>query len=156
MSMKLMIGNDHAGYALKQYIVNHLSLRRDICAVDAGAYSEERVMYPYYAAKVAKAVASGAVDRGILICATGLGISITANRYAGVRAALCTSTYMGKMSRAHNDSNILCLGGRITGYLEALDILDAWLDTAYDGGRHEASLGILNRIDRGESVEIDN
>ena len=153
--MKIMIGNDHAGYKLKLILIRHLDTKPGIVVVDAGSHSEERVPYPLYAAKVAEAVALGEVDRGILICATGIGISIVANRYKGIRAALCTSTYMGKMARAHNDSNLLCLGGRVTGYAEALDILDAWLDTPYDEGRHEASLAMIGRIDNGESLEIE-
>jgi ribose 5-phosphate isomerase B len=90
-----------------------------------------------------EAITRGEADRGILICSTGIGMSIVANRYPGVRASLCTSTYMGRMTRAHNDSNVLCLGGKITGILEAIDILDAWLSTEFEGGRHNISLGLI-------------
>jgi ribose 5-phosphate isomerase B len=120
---------------------------------DIGADSEEIVRYPYYAAQVARAVGTGAVDRGILICSTGIGMSIAANRHRGVRASLCTSTYMGKMTRAHNNSNLLCLGGKITGELEALDILEAWLNTPYEGGRHDISLCLIRELD--EAVTVD-
>ena len=150
--MKLMIGNDHGGYKLKVSVVNFLKTR-GIEVVDIGTDSEETVRYPYYAAKVARAVASGKADRGILICSTGIGICIAANKFRGVRASLCTSTYMGKMTRAHNNSNILCLGGRITGEFEALDILAAWLDTPYEGGRHDISLGLINELE--EAVTLD-
>lgn len=138
----ILIGNDHGGYDLVPHILKHLS-EKGIPAEHVGSYSGEIVRYPHYAAKVASAVSCGETERGILICSTGIGMSIIANRFKGVRASLCTSTYMGKMTRAHNDSNLLCLGGRITGYLEALDILEAWLTTPYDGGRHDISLGLI-------------
>jgi ribose 5-phosphate isomerase B len=138
----ILVGNDHGGYDLVPHILKHLS-EKGIPAEHVGSYSGEIVRYPHYAAKVASAVSCGETERGILICSTGIGMSIIANRFKGVRASLCTSTYMGKMTRAHNDSNLLCLGGRITGYLEALDILDAWLTTPYDGGRHDISLGLI-------------
>jgi ribose 5-phosphate isomerase B len=105
------------------------------------------VRYPYYAAKVAGAVSRGEAKRGILICSTGIGMSIIANKFKGVRASLCTSTYMGRMTRAHNDSNILCLGGKITGEFEAIDILDAWLTTEYMGGRHDISLSLITEAE---------
>lgn len=144
--MKIMIGNDHGGFRLKQYIMEYLKdTSHEI--VNIGCDSEEIVRYPYYASKVAQAVSTQQIDRGILICSTGIGMSILANRYKGVRASLCTSTYMGRITRSHNDSNILCLGGRITGELEAIDILKAWLETPYDGGRHDISLGLLKEAE---------
>jgi ribose 5-phosphate isomerase B len=138
----IWIGNDHGGFELKLRIVEHLK-ERGIPVRDVGSDSAEIVRYPHYAAEVAGAVSSGEADRGILICSTGIGMSIIANKFKGVRASLCTGTYAGKMTRAHNNSNILCLGGKTTGVLEALDILDAWLDTGYDGGRHDISLGLI-------------
>lgn len=140
--MKIMIGCDHGGYQVKGQIVAHLrEAGHDVR--DVGCHSEEIVRYPHYARKVARAVARGDVDRGILICSTGIGMSIIANKVRGIRAALCTSTYMAKMTRRHNDSNILCLGGRITGIFELLDIVDTWLANAYEGGRHDISLGLI-------------
>jgi len=138
----ILIGNDHGGYDLARHVLKHLQ-EKGISAEHVGSYSGEIVRYPYYAAKVAGAVSRGETLRGILICSTGIGMSIIANKFKRVRASLCTSTYMGKMTRAHNDSNLLCLGGRITGYLEALDILEAWLVTPYEGGRHDISLGLI-------------
>jgi ribose 5-phosphate isomerase B len=138
----ILTGNDHGGYDLAQHVLKYLE-EKGIPAKQVGSYSGEIVRYPYYAAKVASAISRGQIERGILICSTGIGMSILANRFRGVRASLCTSTYMGKMTRAHNDSNLLCLGGRITGYLEALDILEAWLTTPYEGGRHDISLGLI-------------
>ena len=143
----ILIGNDHGGYDLAQHVLKHLT-EKGIPAEHVGSYSGEIVRYPYYAATVAGAVSRGEIERGILICSTGIGMSIIANKFRGVRASLCTSTYMGKMTRAHNDSNLLCLGGRITGYLEALDILEAWLNTPYDGGRHDISLGLIAEAER--------
>jgi ribose 5-phosphate isomerase B len=138
----IWIGNDHGGYDLALQIIEHLK-KMGFRTHHVGAYSTEIVRYPYFAAKVAGAVSKGEIKRGILICSTGIGMSIIANRFKGVRASLCTSTYMGKMTRAHNNSNILCLGGRITGAFEALDILEAWLSTPYEGGRHDISLGLI-------------
>jgi len=141
-SEQIWIGCDHGGYELKQHVKKSLE-DHSIPFRDVGCHSTEIVRYPYYAAQVAEAIVSGEAQRGILICSTGFGMSIIANRYRGVRASLCTSTYMGKMTRAHNDSNVLCLGGKITGAFEALDILDTWLVTPYEGGRHDISLGLI-------------
>ena len=138
----IWIGSDHGGYELKRRIVERLG-ELGLAVNDVGSDSGEIVRYPYYAAEVASAVSRGEARRGILICSTGIGMSIIANRFKGVRAGLCTSTFMGRMTRAHNDSNVLCLGGRITGDLEALDILEAWLRTEYEGGRHDISLGLI-------------
>ena len=142
----IWIGNDHGGYELKLNISAYLE-QKGIAVVDVGCDSTEIVRYPHYAAKVAGAVSGGEAARGILICSTGIGMSIAANKYKGVRASLCTSTYMGKMTRAHNDSNILCLGGKCTGVFEALDILEVWLTTPFEGGRHSISLGLIGEIE---------
>lgn len=143
---EIWIGNDHGGFELKRYIADHLAQRR-IGVRDVGSASTEIVRYPLFAAQVAQAIASGEAGRGILICSTGIGMSIVANRYRGVRASLCTSVYMGRMTRAHNDSNLLCLGGKVTPVAEALEILDAWLDTPYEGGRHDISLGLIREAE---------
>ncbi len=142
----IWIGNDHGGYELKQQIIEYLN-QKGLPYKDVGSNSTEIVRYPYFAAEVAEAVSTGAAERGILICSTGIGMSILANKYKGVRASLCTSTYMGRMTRAHNNSNILCLGGKITGVFEALDILDVWLATEYEGGRHDISLGLIAEVE---------
>lgn len=151
--MIIYIGNDHGGYALKQILLPHLR-RKGVTCVDIGTDSEEIVRYPYYAAQVAEAVSSGRADRGILICTTGIGMSIAANRFKGVRASLCTDTYMAKMTRRHNNSNLLCLGGGITGGSEALDILEVWLTETYEGGRHEISLGLLEEAEEALCCEV--
>jgi len=139
---KIMIGCDQGGFRLKCYIKEYLE-EHGFEVIDVGTNSEEIVRYPYYAALVASAVSKQEIEKGILICSTGIGMSMVANKYPGVRAALCTSSYMGKMTSAHNDSNILCFGGKITGEYEALDILKTWLETPYEGGRHDISLGLI-------------
>jgi ribose 5-phosphate isomerase B len=152
LEQPIWIGNDHGGYELKKVILEYLN-SKGIKYNNVGSDSEEIVRYPYYAAKVASAISSKEADRGILICSTGIGMSIIANKFKGVRASLCTSTYMSKMTRAHNDSNLLCLGGKITGVYEALDILEAWLTTDYIGERHDISLGL---IEEAEEALYDN
>lgn len=139
---RIWIGNDHGGYELKLQIIDYLH-RQQLEIYNVGSDSTEIVRYPHYAAKVAGAISRKEAKRGILICSTGIGMSIIANKFKGVRASLCTSTYMAKMTREHNDSNLFCLGGKITGVFEALDILEAWLTTDYMGGRHDISLGLI-------------
>jgi len=140
------IGNDHGGFEMKFQIIKYLE-RSGYKVHNVGSDSNARVRYPYYAQRVAIAVSKGEINKGILICSTGVGMSIIANKFKGVRASLCTSTYMAKMTRAHNNSNILCLGGKITGIFEALDILETWLTTKYEGGRHDISLGLINEAE---------
>lgn len=142
----ICIGNDHGGLELKKNLMDELHAK-GYRVIDFGSNDEGIVRYPYYAAKVAKAVADGSAQRGILICSTGIGMSIMANKYRGVRASLCSSTYSARMTRAHNNSNILCLGGKTLGVYEALDILAAWLNTEYEGGRHEISLGLIKEAE---------
>ena len=134
-AMKIVIGSDHGGYKLKEEIKAYLK-RRKISFKDLGAYSEESVDYPDTGKKVAKAVASKKGKFGILVCGTGLGMSMVANKVKGIRAALCHNVYTAKMSRAHNDANILCLGGRVLKKALALKIVDAFLQTQFEGGRH--------------------
>ncbi len=138
----IWIGNDHGGFELKQGLVDHLT-RAGLSVINVGCDSQEIVRYPHYAAKVARAISTHEADRGILICSTGIGMSIIANKFPGVRAGLCYSTYQARMTRAHNNSNILCLGGRCIGLFEAIDMLDTWLKTPYEGGRHDISLGLI-------------
>lgn len=142
----IWIGNDHGGYELKLAVAEHLRAQ-GIRVRNVGTDSAEIVRYPYYASLVAEAVVRGEARRGILICSTGIGMSIMANKYRGIRASVCTSATMGRLTRAHNDSNILCLGGKITGVFEALEILDAWLNTPYEGGRHAISLGLIGEAE---------
>lgn len=142
MDRCLIIGNDHGGFSAKRDLIAHLS-EQGWGITDIGCNSEDIVRYPDYARAVAGAVARGEYPRGILICSTGIGMSIAANKVKGVRAALCTSGYMAKMTRQHNDSNVLCLGGRITGIFELIDIVDIWLAHEFIGDRHAISLGLI-------------
>jgi len=133
--MKIAIGSDHGGYLLKEDIKKHLTKRKAEFK-DFGAYSEVSVDYPDIGKKVAKAVASKKYKFGILVCGTGLGMSMVANKVRGIRAALCHSVYTAQMSRAHNDANVLSLGGRVLKKELALKIVDAFLKTPFEGGRH--------------------
>ncbi len=142
----ILIGNDHGGYEFKKEFLKYFKEKGTVFK-NIGSNSLDIVRYPYYAARVAGDVSEGRARRGILICSTGIGMSIFANRFKGVRAALCTSTFMAKMTRKHNDSNILCLGGKITGVAEALDILETWLNTGFEGGRHSISLDLIRSSD---------
>lgn len=143
---EIWIGNDHGGYEMKLSIAAYLRERQIPCR-DIGCDSTEIVRYPYYAVTVAQAVSEAKISRGILICSTGIGMSIVANRFPNVRASLCTSTYMARMTRAHNDSNILCIGGKCLGVFEVYDMLDAWLNTSFEGDRHILSLDMLRELD---------
>ena len=131
----LAIGADHGGVRLKEVVVRALEAR-GIPFVDVGTNDSASVDYPDFAAKVASGVASGDYERGILICGTGIGMSIAANKFFGVRAALCHDTYTARMSRQHNDANVLVLGERVTGPGVAEEIVQVWIDTAFDAGRH--------------------
>ena len=142
----IALGCDHAGVQLKGSIAEHLAARGLECR-DYGTYDEASCDYPDFAEKVGRAVVEGQAERGILICGTGVGISIAANKIEGVRAALCTDTFTARMSREHNDANVLCLGARVVGVGLALDIVTAWLDARFEGGRHQ------RRIDKIHALE---
>ena len=136
--MKIAIASDHAGYELKQDIVNFLRENNNIEVIDQGTESPEKsVDYPDFAGRVVKAIQNNEVEMGILLCGTGIGISISANKYKGIRAALCHDAYTARMSRRHNNANILAMGGRTTGKEIAFDMVEIWLNTPFEGGRHE-------------------
>ena len=143
--MKIGIGSDHGGYELKESIKEYLN-QLGVEFVDYGTNSLESVDYPDFGKKVADAVLEKQVDRGILICGTGIGISITANRIQGISCALCTDTFSARMSREHNNANILALGGRVVGTGLALDIVKIFLDTEFEGGRHERRINKIDEI----------
>lgn len=138
----VIIGCDHAAYALKETIREHLE-KLGLSVEDAGAYSEDSVDYPDVAHRVAERVEAGEFSRGILLCGTGIGMSMAANRHAGIRAALCHDLFATIMSRRHNDANILVLGGRVIGDVLALEMVDLWLETPFEGGRHQRRLDKL-------------
>ncbi|RPH52531.1 MAG: ribose 5-phosphate isomerase B [Desulfobacteraceae bacterium] len=139
----LVIGSDHAAYQLKEKIKIFL-VENGIVVEDMGAQSESSVDYPDYGIKVASLVSAGKFDRGILLCGTGLGMSMVANRFSNVRAALCNDLFSAIMSRRHNNSNVLVMGGRVIGDVLAIEIVKAWLETQFEGGRHQARLDKFN------------
>lgn len=144
--MKLGVASDHAGFGLKEDIKDFLQAEGHTVE-DFGCPNEESCDYPDFANKLCRALLDGDFERGVLICGTGLGMSYTANRYKGIRAALCTSVEMAKMSREHNDANVLVLGSRIIGTDLAHDILTTWMQTPFEGGRH------LRRIRKIDGLE---
>jgi ribose 5-phosphate isomerase B len=141
----LAIGSDHGGFALKREIIAYLEENK-IEYKDFGAYTTESCDYPVYGEKAARAVASGECGGGILVCGTGIGISIAANKVAGVRAALCGDCFSAEMTRRHNDANVLCLGGRVTGTGLAIKIVEIFLNTTFEGGRHKRRVDMLGAI----------
>lgn len=143
---KIGLGADHGGFALKEIIKKHL-LEKGYEVEDFGTNSTESVDYPKFGKLVAQAVIAKKVDCGILICGTGIGISIAANRISGIRAALCTNTTMAKLTRQHNDANILALGGRIVGDVLALEMVDVFLTTEFEGGRHSRRVDSLDTFE---------
>lgn len=144
--MKLAIGADHGGWELKKVLVDFLKKIANIEVVDYGTSGPGSVDYPDFGRKVAEAVSNGTADRGILICGTGIGMSMVANRYPRVRAALCHDHFTAQMSRLHNDSNVLCLGERVIGRGVACDVLQTWLDTEFEGGRHQKRLEKMGQV----------
>jgi ribose 5-phosphate isomerase B len=144
--MKIAIGCDHAGVAMKNEITPILD-DLDIEWEDFGTKDEESVDYPDFGERVATAVSEGRVDRGILICGTGIGMSIVANKFPGIRAALCQEDYSAKMSRLHNDSNMLVLPGRVIEKDMAINIVKTWFATDFEGGRHQRRLDKITAIE---------
>ena len=142
---KIVIGSDHGGFDMKEFIKAELE-KKGVDIKDVGTHNSDSVDYPVYAAQVAKAVSKGEFEKGILICGTGLGVSMTANRFKGVRAALCTSVEMARLSREHNDANVLVLGGRITPQETASAILGTWLSTGFEGDRHIRRINLIDEI----------
>lgn len=142
MTTKIIIGSDHAGYRLKTKITEYLT-NKGYDLYDAGTYNTDSCDYPLIAQKVANKVASDEYEKGILICGTGIGMSIAANKIKGIRAAVVSDTCSAKMSRLHNNSNILCLGERIVGEELAKDIVDIWLMSEFLGERHERRITML-------------
>ena len=142
---KIAIASDHGGFELKETVITHL-LNDGWEIDDLGPNNEDSVDYPDYGIKLAEIIANKKVERGIVICATGVGMSIVVNRFPGLRGTLCSDIYTAKMSREHNDSNILIMGGRVIGKGLASEIVDTWLNTAFEGGRHQRRLDKINEI----------
>lgn len=144
--MKIGIGNDHAGVEMKQEIAEYLC-KKGYEVVNYGTDTKESCEYPIYGEKVARAVAGGEVDLGILICGTGVGISLAANKVKGIRAVVCSEPYSAKLSRLHNDTNILAFGARVIGPAMAKMIVDEWLNAEFEGGRHQKRVEMIMNIE---------
>ncbi len=142
----IIIGADHAGFPLKEKLKGFLA-ERGLDVIDAGTYNGDPVDYPDFGCRVAESVSSGSVRRGILVCGSGVGMSITANRFPGVRGALCLDADTARLSRMHNDSNVLILAGRKTDIETAAGIVKTWLETDFEGGRHQTRLDKIKAIE---------
>ena len=144
--MRIVIGCDHGGLEHKNAIVEHLK-ERGFSVFDFGIYEQKSVDYPEIAKKVAKEVAANTDTLGILVCGTGIGMSLAANKVKGIRAAVCSDHFSAKYTRLHNDSNILCLGGRVVGIGVAIELADLFVDTAFEGGRHQRRVDMITAIE---------
>lgn len=151
--MKYYIGADHAGIDIKAY-VKDLFEKRGHEVIDLGPNTKDRVDYPDYAAKVCKSVLENEGSKGILICGSGIGMSMAANKFDGIRAALCHNEYSAKMGREHNDANVICLGERVSGFGMVEAIVDAWNDSSFQGGRHEGRVDKINALSKMGSCRV--
>ena len=143
---KITVGCDHAAYELKCKVIAHLQ-KRGVEVIDVGTHSTESCNYPDFAHAVCKNIQDGVTELGILICGTGIGMSMAANKHKGIRAACCSDTFSARMTRAHNDANVLCLGARVIGTFLAYDLVDAFLGAEYEGGRHAIRVGMMADIE---------
>lgn len=147
--MKIAIGSDHIGYPLKQKVIQHLiDLGHEID--DVGTYNEERCNYPVFGQQVALRIQDGRAEKGILICGTGVGISLAANKMKGIRAVVCSEPYTAQLSRQHNNTNIVAFGARVVGDAVAIQIVDAFLSSEFEGGRHQTRIDMLDEIEKGK------
>lgn len=144
--MKIAIAADHGGFVLKAAIIEHLEERGHHVS-DCGTNGPESVDYPHFAKQVTEQINAGGADLGMLVCGSGIGMSMAANKVPGIRAALCFNAYMGRMTRAHNNANVLCLGERVVGSGTALDIVDAFVATAFEGGRHQRRVDLIMELE---------
>lgn len=145
---KVAVGCDHGGFVLKEAVVDELQ-KLGAEVVDFGCFSTDSVDYPEYGLKVANAVAQKRCDLGVVMCGTGIGISIAANKVKGIRAAVCTNTFMAKMTRRHNNANVIALGGRVITPDEAREIVKAWYTASFEGGRHQRRVDMISDIENG-------
>ncbi len=144
--MKIALAADHGGYELKNIIIKYLKNLNYEC-IDFGINENESVDYPDYAHPVCESITKGETDFGILVCGTGIGMSMSANKHHGIRAACCSDTYSAKLTRMHNDANVLCLGGRVVGEGLALDIVKLFVETEFEGGRHSKRVEKIMKFD---------
>jgi ribose 5-phosphate isomerase B len=143
--LKIAIGSDHAGYLLKEKVKRYLS-KKEIAFTDFGTFKEESVDYPEYAYKVGTSIINNEADMGILVCATGIGMCITANKIKGIRAAHPFNKQSAELSRLHNNTNVLCLGSKTLTEEQVNEVLETWLFTSFEGGRHEKRLNLINKL----------
>lgn len=147
----IALGSDHVGIELKKEIIKFLE-EKNIDYKDFGTFDRERTDYPIYAEKVAKSIISGESEKGLLFCGTGVGISIAANKINGIRAVVCSDCYSAKLSREHNDTNILALGSRVVGVDLAKLIVTSWLEAEYEGGRHQRRIDYIHKIEQNQKL----
>ena len=147
---KITVGCDHAAVALKGKVIEHLQ-DRGIEVIDVGTYTSDSCDYPNYAHAVCKNVQDGVTELGILICGTGIGMSMAANKHRGIRAAACSDTFSARLTRAHNNANILCFGERVIGPGLALDLVDSFIDTDFEGGKHQRRVDMVMQIEADEA-----
>ena len=150
--MKIAIGNDHAALELKNHIVDYL-VKEGHEVVNFGTDTPASTDYPIYGARVAHAVANGECERGVVICGTGIGISISANKVRGIRCALCSEPVSAKLTRQHNDANVLAMGARIIGPAMAEEIVHTFLTTEFEGGRHSRRIDLITKLENGQTIE---
>ena len=146
---KITIGSDHAGFALKQKVIEHLNAR-GVEVIDVGTDSPASCDYPDFAHAVCKNVQSGITELGILICGTGIGMSMAANKHRGIRAAVCSDTFSARLTRVHNDANVLCFGERVVGIGLACDLVDNFIDAEFEGGKHQKRIDLITAIENEE------
>ena len=146
--IRIAIGADHAGYALKQALIAHLSAR-GAEVTDLGTHSEASCDYPEFAHAVCNRIQDGSAALGILVCGTGIGMSMAANKHPGIRAAACSDTYSARLTRMHNNANVLCIGARVVGEGLACDLADAFLDAEFEGGKHQRRIDLITAIEQG-------
>ena len=150
--MRIAIGNDHTAVALKNHVMEYLQ-KQGHEVVNFGIDATDRSDYPVYGARAARAVASGECERGIVICGTGIGISIAANKVKGIRCALCSEPLSAKLTREHNDANMLAMGARMIGPVMAEAIVDAFMNTEFSGGRHSGRVEMISKIEENQAIE---
>lgn len=151
--MKIALGSDHAGLSLKKSIIEYLDFKEDIEVIDVGTYDISRTDYPIYAKKAADKVVSGEADKAIIMCGTGIGISIAANKINGIRACVCSEPYSAMFSKMHNNTNVLAMGSRVVGSELAKMIVNEWLNAKYEDGRHQKRLDLITNIERGKDID---
>lgn len=147
---KITIGCDHAACELKQQVIDHLK-EQGIESIDVGTYSSDSCNYPDYAHAVCKNIQDGVTELGILLCGTGIGMSMAANKHRGIRAAACSDTFSARLTRQHNDANVLCIGARVLGMGLALDLVDNFVHTDFEGGKHKTRVDMITAIEEAES-----